>query len=162
MTPMPDSENLIRRQIAEQMQESFAAGLNAVTWALLRQDSRTPEENEKMLYAAFASAYHHLETGTSADQQRAEWLISRVYATQGNAAEALRHATRCQEMSGQSSEDIADYDRAFALEALARAYAVAGNEHEAANFRAQAERAGNAIADEESRKVFIAELSQGT
>jgi hypothetical protein len=156
-----DSENLIRRQIAEQMQETFASALNAVTWALLRQPARTPDENEKMQYAAFASAYHHLETGTAADRQRAAWLISRVYAVQGNGAEALRHAQRCMELSEQNADAIADYDAAFALEALARAHAVAGNKEEAAKFRAQAEQAGKAIRDDESRKVFIEELNAG-
>ncbi|MCA8915305.1 MAG: hypothetical protein KDB90_07825 [Planctomycetes bacterium] len=156
---MPDSENLIRRQMAEQMQETFASGLNAVTWALLRSGSRSAADDEKMLYAAFASAYHYLETGSAAEQQRAEWLISRVYAVLGNGRESLRHAERCNALTLANAADMAEYDKAFALEALARANAVAGNAVEADKIRAQAEAAGKAIVDEQSRKVFMDELN---
>ena len=155
---MSETESAIRRQAAEQMQETFASALNAVTWALLRKPDRTPAENEKMLCAAFASAYHYLETGTAVEQQQAEWLISRVYSVLGNGAEALRHANRCMELTEQYSDDLADYDRAFALEAVARANDVAGLADEAAAFRQRAEEAGQAIADEQSRKVFMEEL----
>ena len=158
---MPNSENLVRRQIAEQMQETFATALNAVTWALLRKPDRTSEENEKMLYAAFASAYHHAETGTTVDHQRAEWLIARVYAVLGNGPEALRHAQRCKDLTDKYSDDMADYDRAFAFEALARAHVVGGQPDEAAQYRKLGDEGGKAIADEQSRKVFQDELAYG-
>lgn len=156
-----ESEGAIRRQMAEQAQETFASALNAVTWALLRKQPRTPEENEKMLYAAFASAYHFLEVGSVVEQQRASWLISRVYSVLGNGAEALSHARRCMELTEQHAADLADYDRAFAFEAWARANAVAGVKTEAAKYRKLAENAGESIEDEESRKVFMEEFASG-
>lgn len=156
---MSDTESAIRRQLAEQVQETFASALNAVTWALLRQPDRSPLDDEKMLYAAFASAYHYLETGTFLEHQRAEWLISRVYAALGNGPEALRHAERCMDLTTAHRDQMPDYDKAFAQEALARAHAKAGNTDEAAKFRAEAEQAGNAISDERSRKVFLEELN---
>lgn len=155
---MTDTEAAIKRQMAEQVQESFAAALNTVTWALLRKDGRDAADDEKMLYAAFASAYHHLETGSVAEQQRAEWLISRVYAVLGNGAEALLHAKRCYELTEQFASELADYDLAFALEALARAHRVSGNAEEAATYLNRATEAGRAITDEESRRVFEEEL----
>jgi hypothetical protein len=155
---MPYSEKLIRRQAAEQMQETFASALNAVTWALLRKPDRTADEDEKMLYAAFASAYHYLETGSALEQQRAEWLISRVYSVLGNGPEALKHAQRCNELTEKHGDELADYDSTFALEALARAHTVLDNADEAAGFRAKAEEAGKAISDEQSRMVFMDEL----
>lgn len=158
---MPNSENLVRRQIAEQMQETFATALNAVTWALLRKPDRCPEESEKMLYAAFASAYHHAETGTPAEHQRAEWLVSRVYSVLGNGREALRHAERCNELTDKHEDAMADYDRAFALEGLARANVVAEKVEEATRYHKLAVEAGAAIADEQSRKVFQDELAYG-
>ena len=112
-----------------------------------------------MLYAAFASAYHYLETGTFLEHQRAEWLISRVYAALGNGPEALRHAERCHGLTQIHRDQMPDYDKAFALEALARAHAADGNADESAKFRAEAEQAGNAISDEQSRKVFLEELN---
>jgi hypothetical protein len=156
---MSDTESAIRRQLAEQVQETFASALNAVTWALLRQPDRSVLDDEKMLYAAFASAYHYLETGTFLEHQRAEWLISRVYAALGNGPEALHHAERCMALTTAHRDQLPDFDKAFALEALARAHAKAGNTDEAAKFRAEAEQAGNAISDEQSRKVFLEELN---
>jgi hypothetical protein len=156
---MSDTESAIRRQLAEQVQETFASALNAVTWALLRQPDRSLLDDEKMLYAAFASAYHYLETGTFLEHQRAEWLISRVYAALDNGPEALRHAERCMALTTAHRDQLPDFDRAFALEALARAHVTAGNVYEAAKFRAEAEHAGNAITDEQSRKVFLEELN---
>jgi len=154
---MADSENILRRQLAEQMQENFAAGLNAVAWALLRKTGRTPAEDEKMLYAAYASAFHHLETGDAADQQRAEWLLSRVHAALGNGREALRHAKRCMELTEAGHESLADFDRAFAFEAWSRANAVAGNRAEADKYRKLATEAGEQITDAAARKVFTDE-----
>lgn len=158
---MPDSENLIRRQLAEQMQETFASGLNAVTWALLRKPNRDAEEDEKMLYAAFASAYHYAETGSDLEHQRAEWLISRVYAVLGNGAEALRHARRCAALTEKYADVVADYDKAFAHEATARAHALLRNASQAETDRRLAEAAGAGIANPEARKVFLEELAQG-
>jgi hypothetical protein len=154
-----ESENAIRKQMAEQVQEAFASALNAVTWALLRKPDRTDADNEKMLYAAFASAYHHLEVGLPIDQQRASWLISRVYAVLGNGQEALRHARRCAELTEAHAGELEDYDRAFALEALARAFKAAGNTGEAAKYQSLATKAGEEIEDEASRKVFTDELA---
>jgi hypothetical protein len=54
-----------------------------------------------------------------------------------------------------------DFDRAYALEALARANAVAGNRDEALVYRQQAHEAGDDIADEESKKYFDGDLAGG-
>ena len=159
--PNSESESAIRKQMAEQAQETFASALNAVTWALLRKPDRTPADNEKMLYAAFASAYHFLEIGSALEQQRASWLISRVYSVLGNGQEAVSHAQRCMELTEQHAAELADFDKAFAFEAWARANAVAGKATEAAKYRKLAENAGESIEDEESRKVFTEELTSG-
>ena len=158
---MADSESAIRKQLAEQAQETFASALNAVTWALLRKSDRSAAENEKMLYAAFASAYHFLEIGSPVEQQRASWLISRVYSVLGNGVEAGAHAKRCMELTEEHASELADYDRAFAFEAWARANAVSGNQSEAAKYHKLASSAGEAITDDESRKVFMDEFASG-
>lgn len=158
---MTESESAIRKQMAEQAQETFASALNAVTWALLRKPDRTEAENEKMLYAAFASAYHFLEIGSAIEQQRASWLISRVYSVLGNGQEALTYAKRCMGLTEQHGGELADFDKAFAFEAWARANAVAGNTTEAAKYRKLANGVGETIEDEESRKVFMEEFASG-
>jgi hypothetical protein len=54
-----------------------------------------------------------------------------------------------------------DYDWAFAYEALARAHAIDGNREEALLYIGEAEAAGEAIEDPESREVFLADFHGG-
>ena len=68
---------------------------------------------------------------------------------------------RCQALTEEHADLLEDFDRAYALEALARANAVAGNREEALRYKEQAEHAGQAIADEESRKYFVGDLAGG-
>lgn len=159
-TPRADQRDS-RRDAAQTAQRAFAPSLNAVTWALLQKPQRTPDDNEKMLYAAFASAFHYLEVGEPAHRQRAEWLISRVYSALNNGREAVRHARRCLELTGHHADGVADFDRAFAYEAMARAHAVEGDSQESHKYFTLALEAGRKIADSEHKKVFEAEFQSG-
>lgn len=155
------TERDTRRTAALDAQRAFAPSLNAVTWALLQKPDRMPQDDEKMLYAAFASAFHFLEVGQAAHHQRAAWLISRTYNVLGNGVESLRHARRCTELTQAHGDTIADYDSAFALEAMARAHALLGNREDAIAFRNRAKQAGHAIKLEENRRIFLEELEGG-
>jgi hypothetical protein len=54
-----------------------------------------------------------------------------------------------------------DFDRAYALECMARANGVAGNREAASRYLALAEEAGAAIENEDNRKIFRADLDGG-
>jgi hypothetical protein len=139
----------------------FAIDLNGKTWDLLDKAERTTEEDELMLYSAYASCRHWLEAGTGVHHQRGEWMISRVYAVLGLGEAALRHANRCLELTEQHAEEMEDFDLAFAQEALARAHAVAGDREKALHYCAEAESAGKAIKDKDGKEIFQAELVGG-
>ncbi len=139
----------------------FAKKLNNETWDLLEKQGRSREENEFMLQAAFASAYHWQKAGTGLHQQRAEWLIARVYTVLGLSDEAIRHAQNCLELTSQYADLMQDFDRAFAFEAAARANALAGNMDMAREFHQQAENAGQEILDNEDRKIFLDDFNTG-
>jgi len=83
---------------------------------------------------------------------RGEWLCSRVYCVLGRAEPALWHARRC--VSVCEAAGIGDWDLAYANEAMARASGVAGDAAGAAEWRARAREAGDAIADPEDREHF--------
>ncbi|MHC4840142.1 MAG: hypothetical protein ACYTDT_04165 [Planctomycetota bacterium] len=155
---MSDISTTFRKQLATQAQETFAPALNTITWALLRKDDRTPEEDRKMLYAAFASAFHFMEIGDIVEQQRAAWLLARVNASLGNGRESLRHAQYCLNLTEKHSDKMADYDKAFAFEAMTRANVVLGDSRETAHYHKLALEARDKIADEEARDVFNEEL----
>ena len=139
----------------------FGSKLNGEVWNLLGKPERSESEDEQMIHAAHASCYHWLQVGTGAHHQRGEWLISHVYAVLGLPLAALHHAQRCQALTEEHADLLEDFDRAYALEALARANAVAGNRDEALEYRKLAAEAGQAIADAESKKYFLGDLEGG-
>ena len=126
-------------------------------WRLM--ESR--EDDDRMLHAAHASAYHWSLAPECEPKNRArsEWLCSRVYAVLGRAETALHHATRCLEITEQHADNVEDWDLPFAYEALARAHGVAGNADEARRYAELARDSGASIADAEDREHLAAELA---
>ena len=139
----------------------FAAKLNGEVWGLLEKGDRSRAEDELMIHTAHASCCHWLNVGTGVHQQRAEWMITRVYSELGLAEAALRHANRCRELTREHADLMEDFDRAYAHEAMARANAVAGNRAEALQHLQLAESAGQAIADDQSKQFFVGDLNGG-
>lgn len=139
----------------------FARQLNGEVWELLDTTDRSTVDDERMLYAAWASAYHWLQAGTAVHQQRAEWLLARVYTVLGNAPEAMEHARRCLELTETSSSEMAPFDLAYACEAVARANALAHDEHEAIRYLELAREAGTRITSAEDRQIFEGDLNSG-
>ena len=118
------------------------------TWSLLDKEGRTTVEDDELLNAAYASAYHWSRVGAPENFARSQWQLSRVNAVLGRAEPALYHAQRCLDYCLENG--IEDWDRAFAYEALARAHRLAGNDEEA---RRNVQRAREiVVADEEDRE----------
>ena len=130
------------------------------TWTFLEKEHRTRDEDDEMLCATFASAFHwlHADGATPANRARSEWQISRVYAVLGRGEPAVHHAQRC--LDHGLDNGIGDWDLAFAYEALARAHRVAGNDAEYERNLALAREAGAAIAEEEDRELLDKDLAE--
>lgn len=139
----------------------FAGNINGEVWGLLGKDDRTAEEDQLMIHAAHASLFHWLKVGTGVHHQRGAWLIARVYSELGLAKAAMRYAELCQDLTKQHADSLEDFDRAYAYECMARANAVAGNREQAKRFKALAQEAGEAIADDESKEYFLGDLQGG-
>ena len=118
-------------------------------WRLME----TREDDDRMVNAAHASAFHWAAAPECKPENRArsEWQISRVYTVLGRPEPAIWHARRCLEHC--EANGIGDWDLAYAYEALARAHALGGDD-EAAQWKAKARSAGDAIADPEEREHF--------
>jgi hypothetical protein len=138
----------------------FAQSINGRVWELLQKPRRSQDENDEMLYAAHACTYHWKFAGTVAHQQRGEWLISRVHVVLGHGNEALRHAQRCFELTEANRNLMQDFDIAYAFEGMARAQAMLGDRKLAEEFLVLAEQAGNAIADDEDRTIFMGDFDR--
>ena len=136
----------------------LAAQLFNETWRLMEQENRTALDDDRMIHAAHASRYHwgQVPTATAANLARGEWQISRVYAVLGRAEPALHHAGRVLEICQDNK--IGDFDLGFAYEAIARAYAVAGDVQQARAYTDQALAAAEEIAQDEERELLLADL----
>ena len=128
------------------------------TWTLLENDNRTRDDDDALLNATHASAYHWSLAPEAGPQNaaRSQWQISRVNAVLGRGEAALYHAERCFELCAENA--IGDWDLASAYEALARAHRLAGND---AEYRRNLELGREAlaqIANEEDREHIEEDL----
>lgn len=161
----------LSRHVGEQMVDErdlhrwFGVQLNNAMWESIEDDGIGPEtpalERERLLYSAYASAYHWRTVGTMANFARGEHLISRMAARIGDGSRALHHARRCLQLIEENPEAMADWDRPFAEEALARAYAAVGDEREARRHLEIARMLTADVEDEEDRSILEAELERG-
>lgn len=143
----------------------FGVHLNNQMWAEIEDDRLGPgtpiNEKEKLLYSAYASAYHWRQVGNEANFARGEHLISRMAARLGDGERALHHARRCLELVEANPEVMEDWDLPFAHEALARALAASGDMVEARSHRDIAFELMGEIADEEDRAIVAEQLGAG-
>ena len=140
----------------QESHRKFAVDLFNLVWDLLDRGERTKEEDDRMLHAAHASRFHWGEIGTPLEFERGEWQISRVYAVLNRPQAAIYHAQRCLDIC--TANQIGDFDIAFAYEALARAYATAGESEKSREYTRLAEQASEQIEDEGNREYFSSEL----
>lgn len=134
----------------------LAADLFNGVWRLMEDEKRTPADDDRMLHMAHASRYHWGQVGAPVNLARGEWLCSRVYAVLRRAEPSRHHAERVLALCHEHG--IGDWDLAFGYEALARAYAVAGDTAEAQRVVEQARAATEDIADDDDRQLVLADL----
>lgn len=137
----------------------LGADLFNKTWTLMEKEARTSDEDDELIHCAHASAYHWLQVGTAANHARSEWQCSRMYTVLGHAEPALQHAQRCLEICESEPGALEDWDLPFAYEALARAYAVAGDAGETSRRLEQARSLGASIADDDDRALLEGDLA---
>jgi hypothetical protein len=140
----------------QQLHKTFAVQLFNLVWDLLDKQDRTVKEDERMVHAAHASRFHWGEIGTPLEFERGEWQISRVYAVLGCAQSAIHHAKRCLALCQENG--IGDFDLAFAYEALARGYAVAGDDDKSQSYLVLARQAASDVADKGNKEYVLSEL----
>lgn len=135
------------------------------TWDLMDKNERTCEEDEQMLQATFASRYHWGKIGKPIHFQRGEWQISRVYSLLNRPEEAVHHAKLClkftKEMMDASvdNEGFADFDEAFAYEAMVRALSLKGQSEKVEQYLVLAKEAGDKIQKKEDKDWFLQNLN---
>ena len=142
-------------ELAEADERALAAGLFNGVWDLMEQEHRTRAEDDRMLHMAHASRHHWGSVGTAANLARGEWLCSRVYCVLGRGEPATHHARRILDLCQEHG--LADFDLAFAYEALARAAVLTGDLDAARRYVDQARTVP--IAEDEDRTQLESDLA---
>lgn len=166
-----DGWHQLSTHVGEQMVDQrdlhhwFGVQLNNQMWDTIEDETvgaGTPVlERERMLYSAYASAYHWRNVGNEANFARGEHLLSRMAARLGEGELALHHARRCLELVEAHADVMEDWDLAFAYEALARASAAVGDLVAAGSYLDRARTLTEQVAEEGDREVIEAELARG-
>lgn len=123
------------------------------TWDLLDQTDRTPEEDIAMLHKAHTSCFLWREAGSSVNNARGEWQVSRVYSALKMGEPALLHGEYSLEICLKN--EIGGFDLAFGYEAVARAYRLLGKPEEAAKYKALGLEACEKIGDPGDRDYTL-------
>lgn len=141
--------------------KEFAKRFNGRVWQLLEKNDRTPDENEEMIYAAYASLYHWRQVGSEVHHQRGEWMLAHVYTVLGECDLATKHAKRCLELTGQFRDQMNDFDIAYGFEGIARASALCGDRETSVRYLELGRMAGEAISGAEDKEIFMGDFNSG-
>ena len=132
--------------------------MNIQTWNLLGKDDRNEKDDDRMINFAKASLYHWRFSPKfePVNEQRGNWLISRVYAVLSKGKEALSYAQETLRLTEEHG--FKDFDLAYAFEAMARAHAALGNKEKCKEFKIKAIEARDLISGKEDKKHFDGDL----
>jgi len=134
----------------------LAASLFNSTWKLILKKRRTKADSDTMIHMAHASRYHWSVVGGPKENAIGEWQISHVYALLGRPEPSLYHAQRSLEIC--QAGNVEDFPIAYAYEALARAFAIAGETKLRAACLKLAKAFGEKIAEADDRALFFKDL----
>ena len=142
----------------KKMHHYMGIEMNIQTWSLLEKKERSEQDVLRMIMFAKASLYHwkHSPNFQPINEQRGEWMISRVFAVLGKGETALSHAEKTIELTEKYG--LKEFDLAYAYEALARANATLGNTDKCKKWWKKAKEAGNLIKGKKNKKYFIGDL----
>jgi hypothetical protein len=128
----------------------FAAASNNRAWDLSVQ-SRSPAEDQEMLDAAHASAWHWRKVGTELHRMRATMLLAEVHALLGLGPAALAHAEEMREYF--LTAGAPDWEVAFVHTVHAHAASAAGDTAKHRTSYESAVAALGNISNEKERRI---------
>jgi hypothetical protein len=126
---------------------------NNVAWALSELPARTAGQNEDMLHAAHAAAFHWSKVGSDLQRARAAMLLAHVHAALERGTTALPYARASFDYLVE--HDPPDWELAFAHAILAHAAHAAGDVDLHRRHFATAKELGSAIANPQDKAIFL-------
>lgn len=138
----------------------FAVDCFNATWDLIERTDRSAEDDDEMVRRAMASHWHwtRREDYGPRNASIAHWLIARVYALVGEAERAMHHGRRSLDVLADA-DDVDDFFRAYAHEAMARAAHIDGDVEERDRHVARVHSFLDMIDEEDNRKALLDDLA---
>lgn len=146
----------------EKWHRKMAVDLFNHTWTFLNKEKLTLEEKDAMVNSSHASRYHwgvRVENNwdaTPINLGRGDWQLSRVYAVLGKGDRAVHYGKNYLKIC--EKEGIKNWDLAYAYEAIARGYAVAGDEKNKTKYLELAKKASEDVENKETRDMILRDL----
>lgn len=121
-------------------------------WDYLEQEGLSPAEGDEMVHLAVSSLWHWTRRPECADENRSigHWQVSRAFSFLGLGEAARHYALRCQHFS----QDLSPFYQGYALEALARAEQVAGNQDTFREYLGRLRETLPKVEDEANRQLL--------
>jgi hypothetical protein len=142
----------------QKWQRWFAVECNNRAWRLSEAPSRSPAEDNEMLNAAHAAAFHWSKIGTEVHAARVAMLLGHVHALLGQGTVAMRYAKTS--FDSVTSRESPDWEIALAHAVLANAASAVNDTVLHSHHYAQAQRIGLALPNAEERGIFEATFSR--
>lgn len=136
----------------------FAKSANQEVWKWLEKPRISLDEKQQLIHATHASCFHWSIAGGKVHQQRANWLLSRVYVVVDDAPQALKYAQVCLDLTKTYVREMQDFDLAYAYEAMARASFMNKRSGDGVRFLRQAKKMGDKIHQEEDKNIFFSDF----
>ena len=145
----------------QKMHHYMGIEMNNETWNLLDKKERSGQDDLRMVMFAKASLYHWKKSPKfqHINEQRGEWMISRVLAVLGKGEKALFHAEKTMVLTKKYG--FKDFDLAYTYECLARANAALGNKNTCKKWWGKAKKEGFLIEEKEDKKYFYRDIEAG-
>ncbi len=140
----------------EKIHKYFAVNLFNGTWEYIDKTDRTPEQDLEMIHMAHASLYHWMQIGGPTQIYTGEWQVSRVYAIAKMGESALKHGLRSLQICVDN--DMTGFNKAFAYEAVARAYSVLGDNTKKDEYIALGKKEAESIDKAEDKEYLLGDL----
>jgi tetratricopeptide (TPR) repeat protein len=148
---LSDTEKKFHRKIAA---ECFNR-----TWDYLKQENRSPDEDQMMLNLAHASRYHWSVIGKPSNFAIGDWQISRVYSALNQKEMAVHFAKTSLETCRKN--DLSGWLLASAYEGMARAYVANRNYQFAREYLDKArQQLRSQVVDEEDLKTISDQIDE--
>ena len=136
----------------------FAPSAFNLAWKFLDLPERTADDAEHLLEASYASLWHWRQRDDCEPRRLAVgyWQLSRIFAVLGRAAGAEHYG---QLSLKYASDGTKPFFRGYAYEALARAAALAGDEHACHERLEQARRWAEQVDEADEQKTLLDDLA---